>query len=83
METNDRQGKPNGGESGVNIEANREWWSPKELQEWLGCGKSMTYNLLNSPDGVPNYRIGRKIFVRKQDAIAWLEEKRYRPEDLR
>jgi hypothetical protein len=43
----------------------------------------MTYNLLNSPDGVPNYRIGRKIFVRKQDAIAWLEEKRYRPEDLR
>ncbi len=57
---------------------NREWLSPKELQEWLGSGKSMTYDLLNDRDGIPNYRIGRKIFVRRQDVISWLEQKRHR-----
>ena len=66
-----------GGDADMNTEPNREWLSPKELRQWLGCGKSMTYELLNTPDGIPNYRVGRKIFVRKQDVIAWLEQKRH------
>jgi excisionase family DNA binding protein len=61
----------------VSTEGTREWLSPKELQEWLGCGKSMTYELLNARDGIPNYRIGRKIFVRRQDVISWIEQKRH------
>ena len=67
--------------SDVSADTSKEWLSPKELQEWLGCGKTMTYQLLNTPDEIPNYRIGKKILVRKQDVIAWLEEKRHHPED--
>jgi excisionase family DNA binding protein len=71
-----------GGDTRVSTQVNKEWWSPKELQGWLGCGKTLTYELLNNPNGIPNYRIGRKIFVRRQDVIAWLEEKRYHPGGL-
>lgn len=51
----------------------------EQLRQWLGLGKTKTFELLNAPDGIPHYRIGRKIIVRRRDVEAWLEEHRYRP----
>ena len=56
--------------------------SPSELQEWLGCGRSMTYKLL-ATGAIPNYRVGRLIRIRHSDVIAFLEQNRYHPEERR
>jgi hypothetical protein len=42
--------------------------------------------LLNNPDpdqGIPNFRVGRRILIRRRDVEDWLERNRYRPEELR
>ena len=61
----------------MSADTNKEWLSPKELGEWLGCGKSTTYELLHSRNRIPHYRVNRKILVRKQDVEAFLERNRY------
>jgi excisionase family DNA binding protein len=49
-----------------------------ELQAWLGLGRTKVFELLNDPDhGIPNYRIGRKIIIRRRDIEEWLAENRY------
>jgi excisionase family DNA binding protein len=58
----------------------REWLTSSELQAWLGLGRTKTFELLNNPDpdrGIPNYRIGRKIIIRRRDVEDWLEQNRY------
>jgi hypothetical protein len=55
----------------------REFLSSEELRQWLGLGRTKTFELLSAPDGIPNYRVGRKIVIRKQEALLWLEEHRY------
>jgi excisionase family DNA binding protein len=64
------------GDSEVSARANKEWWSPKELQEWLGCGRTKIYELLQS-GVIPSYRIGRLVRVRKEDVELFLERSRY------
>lgn len=59
-------------------EMDREFISVSELQHWLGCGRSKTYEMVQSGE-IPSYRIGRKIVINKQEAKEWLDEKRYRP----
>ena len=59
--------------------AEKQWLSVADLQAWLSLGRSKTYELLNDPDGIPGYRIGRVIRVRRQDVEKWLENNRYRP----
>ena len=56
--------------------------SPSELQEWLGCGRSMTYKLL-STGAIPSYRVRRLIRIRRSDVTAFLEENRYHPGERR
>jgi excisionase family DNA binding protein len=58
----------------------KEWWSPKELQQWLGCGRSMIYKLL-AEGKIPSHSVGRLIRVRRRDVEAFLADNRYRPED--
>jgi excisionase family DNA binding protein len=49
-----------------------------ELQAWLGLGRTKTFELLNDPErGIPNYRVGRRILIRRRDAEDWLETNRY------
>jgi excisionase family DNA binding protein len=64
------------GGAGVSTQVNKEWWSPKELQEWLGCGRTKIYELLQSGE-IPSYRIGRLVRVRKEDIELFLERSRY------
>jgi excisionase family DNA binding protein len=53
-----------------------------ELQTWLGIGRTKAFELLNDPShGIPHYRIGRKIIIRRRDVEDWLEQNRYRPEE--
>lgn len=56
--------------------------SPSELQEWLGCGRSMTYKLL-STGAIPSYRVRRLIRIRHSDVIAFLEQNRFHSEERR
>ena len=60
----------------MNENMGKEWLSPKDIQEWLGCGKTMIYELLNTPPpkGIPHHRIGKKIIVRRQEVLAWLRQ---------
>lgn len=64
------------GDSRACTQANKEWWSPKELHEWLGCGRTKIYELLQSGE-IPSYRIGRLVRVRKEDVELFLERSRY------
>ena len=57
----------------------KEFYSSEEFRQWLGLGRTKIFELLNASDGIPNFRIGRKIVIRRQDVEAWLEEHRYRP----
>jgi excisionase family DNA binding protein len=60
----------------VNDSGRDQMLSPSELQEWLGCGRSMTYKLL-ATGAIPCYKVGRLIRIRHSDVIAFLEENRY------
>jgi excisionase family DNA binding protein len=56
----------------------KEFYSSGELQTWLGIGRSKTFELLNDPiHGIPNYRIGKKIVIRRRDVEDWLERNRF------
>jgi excisionase family DNA binding protein len=51
----------------------REWLTPREVQEMLGIGRTKLYELLTTPGGIPNIKIGRSIRVSQRDLTAWLE----------
>ena len=56
----------------------REMLTSSELQAWLGLGRTKTFELLNDPErGIPNYRLGRKIIIRRRDVEDWLERNRF------
>jgi excisionase family DNA binding protein len=66
----------------VNYIEPKEFYSSEEIQHWLGLGRTKVFELLNTPisdGGIPNYRIGRRIVVRRQDVFVWLEQNRYHP----
>jgi excisionase family DNA binding protein len=55
-----------------------------ELQSWLGLGRTKIFELLSNPDpdqGIPNFRVGRRIRIRRRDVEDWLERNRYNPGD--
>jgi excisionase family DNA binding protein len=55
-----------------------------ELQRWLRLGKTKTFELLHDSDrGIPHFRAGRKILIRRRDVEDWLEQNRYHPEERR
>lgn len=56
--------------------------SPAELQEWLGCGRSMTYNLL-ATGAIPSFKVGRLTRIKPSDVTDFLEHHRYRPAEQR
>ena len=56
----------------------RDMLTSNELQSWLRLGRTKTFEVLHDPDnGIPNFRIGRKILIRRQDVEDWLERNRY------
>jgi excisionase family DNA binding protein len=58
----------------------REMLTSSELQSWLGLGRTKIFELLNNPDpdqGIPNFRVGRRILIRRRDVEEWLAKNRY------
>ena len=60
----------------------QEVWSPEELREWLGIGKTKCYELLSRGE-IPSYRIDNLRRIRRADVERWLENRRPASEDLR
>jgi excisionase family DNA binding protein len=58
----------------------RDMLTSSELQSWLRLGRTKTFELLHDLDpdrGIPHFRVGRKILIRRRDVEDWLERNRY------
>ena len=55
----------------------REWLTLREMQGMLGIGSTKAYELVTTPGGIPNVRIGRAIRINKQELTNWLEQQKY------
>ena len=55
----------------------REWLTPREVQEMLGIGHTKAYELLTRPGGIPNVRIGRAIRINRRELDDWLERQKH------
>jgi excisionase family DNA binding protein len=56
----------------------REWLTLREVQEMLGIGHTKAHELVTTPGGIPNVRIGRAIRINRRELIDWLEQQKYR-----
>jgi len=56
-----------------------EFLKPEEVSQLLRCGRTKTYELLQSGE-IASYRVGRNRIVRRSDVVAWLAEQREEPE---
>ena len=45
--------------------------SVKELQQMLGIGKNLAYELVNK-NSIPNVKVGRRIIIAKANVIEYL-----------
>lgn len=50
-----------------------EFLKPDEVGRLLRCGRTKTYELLQTGE-IPSYRVGRNRIVRRGDVLAWLNE---------
>jgi len=66
-----------GGVAGVEAkdEERKEYFSPEEMAEWIGIGRTLAYRLLSSRQ-IPSYKIGRRRIVSRKDVEAWLEQQK-------
>ncbi|MGY1736858.1 helix-turn-helix domain-containing protein [Geodermatophilus sp. SYSU D00684] len=55
-----------------------EWLSLEQIAEELGLPLHTLYQQRTKGTGVPGYRIGRHVRVRRSDLEAWLEQRRDR-----
>jgi len=60
----------------VDIQAEREWITLKDMERLLGIGSTKAYELVTSGE-VPSVRIGRSIRINKQELEGWLERQTY------
>jgi len=59
----------------------KEWFTTDELIQWLGIGRTKTYELLRRGE-IHSYKIGRVRRIRRRDIEAWLERNRCQPDDV-
>jgi excisionase family DNA binding protein len=55
----------------------REWLTLRQMQEMLGIGHTKAYELVTTPGGIPNIRIGRAIRINRRELTDWLEQQKY------
>ena len=56
---------------------NKELLSIKEMAEYLGCDRTLSYKLLQpGPDAIPAYRVGKSLRIRREHLDEWLERNR-------
>lgn len=51
--------------------------SPRQLQEWLGLGRTTVYALLETE--IPSYKVGNRRLIRRTDVEEWLESRKCIP----
>jgi excisionase family DNA binding protein len=56
----------------------RDWLTLREVQEMLGIGHTKAYELVTTPGGIPNVRIGRAIRINRRELTDWLDQQKYR-----
>ena len=56
-----------------NLIDEKKIFSPMEMAEYLGIGKTVAYAMFNEP-GFPCFHIGRRKFVVWGDLYAWLRK---------
>jgi excisionase family DNA binding protein len=59
-----------------------EWLSTAQAADLLGVVPRTLYRMIDT-DGLPAYRIGRPIRLRRGDVLAYIEGARVKPGDLR
>ncbi len=59
----------------------REYLKPLEAADFLRCGRTKMYEILQS-GALPSYRVGRNRIIKRTDVIAWLLRQRCEPGDL-
>jgi excisionase family DNA binding protein len=60
------------------IAEQEELLTVEEVRLWLRLGRTRLNELLQSGE-LPSFKIGRRRFVRRGDAMEWLERYRYHP----
>ena len=55
-----------------------DFLSTRELQDWLGLGRTKVFELLANGE-IPSYAIGRRRIIRRSEVELWLEDHRYSP----
>ena len=60
----------------MEINTEREWLTLREVQELLAIGSTKAYELVTTPGGIPNVRIGRAIRINRRELIDWLEQQK-------
>jgi excisionase family DNA binding protein len=74
-----QQERESEGKQGQSLQtAAQQWLSIRQLQDLLGIGHTKAYELVTTPDGIPNVRIGRVIRVNRRDLYDWLEQRKHR-----
>lgn len=53
----------------------KEYFSPEELAELIGIGRTSAYAILRRGE-IASYKIGRRRIVSRADVEAWLEQQR-------
>lgn len=59
-----------------------DWLSTAEAADLLGVVPRTLYRMIDT-DGLPAYRVGRPIRLRRGDVLAYIERARVQPGDLR
>ena len=54
-----------------------EWLTVREVQDLLQIKSTKVYELLSTPGGIPNIRIGRAIRINRRELTDWLERQKY------
>lgn len=57
-----------------------ELLSPRQLQEWLGLGRTTVYAALKTE--IPSYKVGKRRLIRRTDVEEWLESHKHIPGGL-
>jgi excisionase family DNA binding protein len=59
----------------VSPDTDKRMWTPKELQQQLGCGRTTIYELIATRQ-LPAVRIGRALRVAEEDLRAFVDRNR-------
>jgi hypothetical protein len=50
------------------------YFTKKQLSEYSGFSLRRIHDLLNGPNPIPHFRVGKSIRVRREDFDSWLDE---------